>query len=253
MVLLPTIPPEFAGIATSLQEGLSRVLSEQLVGLYLYGSILDASFVPGRSDMDAIVVTQTSLDDQTFSELGSWLGGPVAQDPAAERVQLSFLVRDRVLEDDPSACLYQFGVLRHSGSDGNPIIWFDFLQRGHTLLGADPQTFLPKITPALLHEALVREVDYLREGLGPDSEWRDRESYRTYAVLTLCRILYTNATSQLASKRAAAEWAQGHVPEEWHQLIHVAAGVSDQAWVARTTLDPILHFIDFVAERIAEK
>ena len=127
------------------------------VGLYVYGSLCDEVFIPLTSDMDCIVVTRRPLDASTFSRLDAWLGEAAAQDPCVARLQMSFLVRDRLLDDDPTSCLYQFGALGRSGSDGNPIIWLDFFQRGLTLRGEDPRAFVPAITPDILHDALVRE------------------------------------------------------------------------------------------------
>ena len=241
------LPFEFRDAVARLRDDLPDVLGSRLVGVYLYGSVLDPSFVPGRSDLDCITVTSEALEPAEFDRLGAWLKKMQAEDETFERIQMSLLVRDRVLEDDPSACLYQFGHLVHSGSDGNPIIWLDYLQRGLILLGPDPGEFLPTIGPDVLRQALVRELGYLRDEITtkPESEWRGRASYRAYAVLTLCRILYSAATAQVTSKATAAEWAIHHTPGEadLHDLIRIAVGVSDLAFVARIPLPQIERFI----------
>ncbi len=133
--MLQALPDEFRGIAALLEEHLPRLLGPDLVGLYVYGSALDPSFVPGRSDLDCLVVTETALDRPRFEVLSAWLDQTAGREPSLSRVQMSFLVRDHVLNDDPDACLYQFGILSRSGSDGNPIVWLDFFARGMVLHG----------------------------------------------------------------------------------------------------------------------
>ena len=248
------LPDEFRDAARLLREHLPFVLGSNFVGLYVYGSALDPTFVPGRSDLDCLLVTEAALDAAGFDALSTWLAQTAGQEPSLLRVQMSILVGGRVLEDDPGACLYQFGVLSRSGSDGNPIVWLDFYARGLVLLGPDPHEFVPEITPVLLHAALVREVGYLREEISTkrESEWRHRSSYQAYAVLTLCRILYSNATGGVGSKGKAATWFVARTPAETglHQLVQVAEGVSNEAWIADLPIPAIERFIDYVAERL---
>jgi hypothetical protein len=214
--MIGDLPDEFRGPAERIRTGLIDTLGEQLTGIYLYGSVLDSSFVPLRSDLDLIAVTESELTQEDLSRVGAWFAGELAEDPAFERIQVSFLIRDRVLQDDPGACLYQFGSLSRSGSDGNPIIWLDFFRRGRVLHGVEPREFLPEVSDDVLHAALEREVGYLREeiSLNPESKWRDRGSYRAYAVLTLCRILYSHETRSVASKSEAAAWVKQSMDRE---------------------------------------
>ena len=73
--------------------------------------------------------------------------------------------------------------------------------------GADPHTFVPPITPALMRAAVERKISYLRTELVMKraSVWRRRAVYRRYAALTARRILYTLVTGGVAPKRTARE------------------------------------------------
>lgn len=248
------VPREFRMVAELLRSGLPPVLGSNLVGIYVYGSALDTSFVPGRSDFDCLVVTAGSIDAAEFASLEGSLTAAQAEMTDIARTQISFLVRDRVLQDDPSACTYQFGRLMRSGSDGNPIVWLDFLRRGLVLHGPHPSRFLPDISRELLDKALVRELGYLREEVveNPESEWRDRNTYRAYAVLTLCRILYTAATGEICSKTQAAEWAIAELKDEpvLQDLIRVAREVSDEMSATSVPRRPIERFIGYVSSQI---
>jgi hypothetical protein len=242
------IPDAVSPVLAKLTHGLPNLLGANLVGLYVYGSVLDSEFDPARSDVDCIAVTQRALDESAFGRLNAWLTDAALEEPRFTRLQMHLLVKQSVLVEDRRACLHQFGVLKRSGSDGNPIIWMDFFQRGRTLLGPHPESFVPEITAEILHRALVREVGYLREEVvaKPDSEWRDVPSYRGYAVLTLCRILYSLRTGEVTPKPRAARWAMDHTPTEWHDLIQHALAVGETGGLEGLPLSRIGAFIDYV-------
>jgi len=243
----------FSSVLDRLATQLPGLLGDNLVGIYLYGSVRDPSFVPSRSDIDCIAVTTRPLDDRMFVSLQDWFADALGRDPSFLRLQMSFLTKHRVLEDDPSACLYQFGNLTRSGSDGNPIIWLDFFQRGATLAGPDPRSFVPRITSSILEEALAREVRYLDDEirLKKQSEWRDRVSYRAYAVLTLCRILYSSAMGEITSKTKAATWTLANAPERFHVLIRKAERVNMGEETDELPLGAIEDLIAHVQSEVA--
>lgn len=235
-----------------LSARLPSILGRNLVGVYLYGSLTQRAFDPKRSDVDCIVVTRRELSEAQFRRLGVWLKRAAEANHWAARLQMVFLIRDEVLTMDSKACLYQFGVLKRGGSDGNPIIWLNVLESGVVLYGPRPETFVPEITDEVLFEALVREVGYLREeiSLKAESEWRDVPSYRVYAVLTLCRILYSFDKGTVASKPRAARWALKHLPEEWHALVRQARKGERAGASAEIPLSRIEQFIAYADARL---
>jgi hypothetical protein len=246
------IPAEVSALLSELATRLPAVVGRNLVGVYLYGSLTQRAFDPARSDVDCLAVTRRDLSDAQFRRLEAWLARLARSNPWASRLQMTFLIRDDVLTMNSRACHYQFGVLRRGGSDGNPIVWMNVLRSGVRLFGESPESFVPEITPEILFEALAREVGYLHEemSLKPESEWRDVPSYRAYAVLTLCRILYSHAQGAVVSKRRAAGWAVRSLPEPWHDLIRRALA-GDDAWLGtRASLSRIRRFIAFADHRL---
>ncbi|HEX8891054.1 MAG TPA: aminoglycoside adenylyltransferase domain-containing protein [Pyrinomonadaceae bacterium] len=233
-----------------LQELTTRlpiILGGNLVGVYLYGSLTQGAFNPRRSDIDLIVVTRHDLSEAQFKRLGGWLTRHAKSNAWTARLQILFLIRDQVLTMNAKACLYQFGELKRSGSDGNPIIWMNVLRSGVILYGPKPETFVPEITSEILFQALKREVGYLREEMieKPLSEWRDVPMYRAYAVLTLCRILYSVEYGTIVSKRRAARWALKQLPEQWHEIILQAVEFNDSKPSSSIPLSRIKRYIAF--------
>jgi hypothetical protein len=243
-----SIPVQLSALLEDFAKALPTLLGENLAGLYLYGSLTHGAFNPERSDVDCIVVTQHELTDAQFSQLDCWFTRAGAGNPWVARLQVSVLIRDEILTATPrGSCLYQFGRLSRVGSDGNPIIWMNILESGVVLLGPPPESFVPPIRSETLFAALVREVGYLREELveKPDSEWRDVPKYRAYAVLTLCRILYSARHGTVVSKPKAAEWALHALSNQWHPIIDEALAADAGRRTSGIDLDAIARFIEF--------
>ncbi len=241
------IPTQVSVLLQELTAHLPVLLGRNLLGIYLHGSLTQRAFKPKRSDVDCIVVTKRNLSDTQFRKLGAWLALTAESKPWAARLQLLFLLKNEVLTMNSKACLYQFGVLKRSRSDGNPIIWMNVLQSGRVLFGPRPESFVPVITPEILFQALERELGYLREEISdkPDSEWKDIPSYRAYAVLTLCRILYSFRKGTVVSKQRAAKWTIKYLPEEWNDIILQALEIDDTGRSSGISLSMIEQFIDF--------
>jgi hypothetical protein len=161
---------------------LRDVLRSNLVAVYVYGSLTQGAFDPARSDLDCLVIVRRDLSPTQARRLRARLARAAHLDSWVLPVQMQVLRQNRLLRPDHRGHLYQFGVLRQSGSDGNPLIWMNVLATGVTLVGPPPQTLLPPITDELFFAALVRELEYLRaEIMNPASEWRGRTFYRAYA------------------------------------------------------------------------
>jgi predicted nucleotidyltransferase len=127
------VPPQVSALLEDLTQALRILLGENLVGVYLYGSITQGAFNPERSDVDCIVVTDRELTDTQFSQLDAWLNRAGLENPWVARLQISSLLRDEILTTTAKGnCLYQFSWLSRVGSDGNPIIWMNVLECGVT-------------------------------------------------------------------------------------------------------------------------
>jgi len=246
------VPPQVSSLLHDLAIRLPVILGKNLTGIYLYGSLTQRAFIPERSDIDCIVVTRRDLSDSQFKRIDALLARHLKTNPWAARLQMSFLIKDEVLTMDSRACLFQLGVFQRCGSDGNPIIWMNVLQSGIVLCGPPPQSFVPTITREILFQALAREVGYLREEiiLKPQSEWRDLDSYRAYAVLTLCRILYSHGKGTIVSKKRAARWAITRLPGQLAEIVRQALASDAGKLTTSIPRARIEQFISYVEAKI---
>ncbi|MGO9603531.1 MAG: aminoglycoside adenylyltransferase domain-containing protein [Candidatus Binataceae bacterium] len=252
--MAPMTPIPVSALLRDLVKNFRAILRRNLVGIYLYGSLTQKAFNPKRSDVDCIVVTRRALSATQFSKIGKWLVMAEQSNPWTARLQSTFLLRDELFTMNSKACLYQFGQFKRSTSDGNPIVWMNVLESGVVLCGQRPASFVPRITPGIIFEALERELGYLREEIceKPKSEWRDVPLYRAYAVLTLCRIMYTFKKGTVVSKPRAAKWVINHHPGPWNKTILRALENKAYTRSGLIPLSQIVRFIDFADAQLRD-
>ena len=242
--------PHVAALIDRLAGQLRADLGRNVVGLYVYGSLTQHAFDARRSDVDCVALIRRGLSLAVVSRLRTNLRRLSGRDSWMRRLQLTILVQRELLRFNGDGWLYQFGRLSRTGSDGNPIIWANILESGHVVFGADPHSFVPPITPAVMRPALEREVGYLRAELVTkrSSVWRRRATYRRYAALTACRILYTLETGRVVSKRTAAVWALRRLPS-LHRAI-VSRAIARPSGARRLSLGPLRDLLAYVERRL---
>lgn len=102
-------------------------------------------------------------------------------------------------------------------------------ERGLTLAGPAPGTFVSEVPADLLRARMVEYIDpfipELLEWTTFDIAWTQR-----YAVASLCRMLYTLRTGEIESKPAALAWGLGVLDAEWHTLIRQVADDRQLPW-----------------------
>jgi Domain of unknown function (DUF4111) len=203
---------------------LRAALGPNALGLYVYGSLTQDAFEARRSDLDCVGLLQRRPGAAQLRRLRAQLRELARKDARTRRLQLTLLLKRELFLANGDGWVYQFGRLERTGSDGNPIIWANIRDTGLVVFGPEPAAFLPRLTRRLMQAALVRELGYLREELVSltSSRWRGRQSYRRYAVLTICRILYTQRTSRVVSKRRAAGWALHNLPPRHQGIVRLA-------------------------------
>src|SRR5262245_17653076 len=105
-------PAQVSEVLRDLTAAVSILLGDNLIGIYLYGSLTQDAFNAERSDVDCIVVIRHELSDAQFAQLDRWLTDAAVRSRWVARLQISFLMRETILIDTLGGnCLYQFGRL----------------------------------------------------------------------------------------------------------------------------------------------
>ena len=210
-------------ILETLVSGVRAVLGGDLVGIYLYGSSVSGGFDPGVSDLDVVVVTSAEVEAIDLAGL--------------EQLQLDIVSRHAEWSDRLEIVYIGWTTLQSfrtsTGSlavisPGEPFHvvggvaewlqnWYLVRETGVTLYGVAAADVIPPIARVEFVTAVVRYADWLRkqnhDDLGPGS--------LAYAVLSLCRALWTVRTGLPCAKQEAAAWTRQRMPE-WAWLIDAA-------------------------------
>jgi hypothetical protein len=226
MNLPKNIPSDLSDLLQMMAADFPAILRENLVGIYLWGSLTHEAFDETCSDVDCIAVTRRDIDDREFSELDVWFRNKSEHNRWVKRIDMRFVINDEFFDKNSRCCgFYHYtGKLVRHGSDGNPIIWMNIGTSGITLSGKDAKLLAPQVSDQCLNETLLLELNYLRDSLASNAGDRSDKALvqNAYAVLTACRILYSAYHKSLVSKDQAYGWAVETIPPLWRVIIRAA-------------------------------
>jgi len=245
--------PEVDDILATLLPGIRAALGENLVGVYLRGSLATGDFID-TSDIDFLVATERTVSDAEFAALGE-LHARLAALPHqyADRLEGAYIDRAALRRFEP-------GRRHPTVYCESPLAWVEhehhwILERwvlrehGVTLLGPDPRSLIDAISAEELRVAVrARLRDWARWAAEPDDpDWLPARSHQAYVVEAMCRALYTLAFGELASKKTAAAWALSALPEPWRSLVDAAVAARADSTPAPATAPDILRFVEWAA------
>ena len=242
----PTPYPDVNTVLGALLANAQAILGQRFVGLYLYGSLATGDFDPERSDIDFVVVTDGELPDVIVHSVEAMHAALAAGGLKwAAKLEGYYIPQQALRRYDPgeAPCPHlnegRFYLGRHGSN--SVVQHYVLRERGVVVAGPDPRALIDPIGPDDLRRAVL---GFLREWCAPmlddPARLRSRE-YQAYAVLTLCRALYTLRHGDIASKPAAARWAQENLGEPWASLIERAL-----AWPRGPQSDEMSETLDFI-------
>jgi predicted nucleotidyltransferase len=250
--------PDVNEILDDLMAAVRRVLGDQVVGMYLDGSLASGDF-DQDSDIDFVVVTRDKVSDGGFLALQAMHDRIATLDtPWAVQLEGSYISRHAVRRCDPDDWLYP-NIERGRGerlklavhNEAWDIHRWMLRERGIILFGPHPQTLIDPVPAERLRLAMRPMLAGWADRLLEQPVLINSRGYQTYIVLTICRVLYTLETGAVASKPEAASWAQENLDPRWFELI-------ERSWEGRRHPDPAptpedvqatLAFIRFTQDR----
>ena len=235
-------------VLAELLAGVRGTLGPQLVGVYLDGSLATGDFAEHSSDIDVLVVTEHALSDEVVAALGT-MHARLATGTSkwARELEVSYIPRRALRRFDPDdnchPCIQRGSdqLVTEEHDHAWVIHRHVIREHGAALAGPDPRTLIDPVGAGDLRDAVVSLLHGWWMPAPTCRRWLDNPFYRSYAVLTMCRMRYTLRHGVVVSKPIAARWAQAALDARWTPLIQAAL-----AWSSDIVPDlgETLRFID---------
>lgn len=210
--LMPTDFPEVNQTVAILLKKLLHIGEDKIVGIYLSGSIATGDFRPNKSDIDFVVATKGRLSEEVLEEIKRLHQNMRANGlPYTDNIEGDYIPLEAIRKYDPGNATYP-----HLGNDGHfaiehhesdEIIQLHVLREyGIAIYGPSPKTLIDEISADDIKKSSRLVLEEWWRPLLEDEVLKISE-YQAYAILTMCRALYTLRFGTVVSKQAAADWA----------------------------------------------
>jgi hypothetical protein len=209
-------------LLAELHRGIVDVLGDEFVGLYLYGSLTYDGYTEGVSDIDLLAALKSDLPESALPALSRMHAEIVERHPEwDDRVEVVYLslhaLQTFKTERSPIAVISPGEPLHFReelAGDDWLMNWYLVREHGQVIVGPPADEII----------ATASTDDFLKSIREHARDWilwvdnLDTAKYRAYAVLTMCRTLYSDRNRTHVSKQVAAEWTSEQLPE-FRQLI----------------------------------
>lgn len=238
--------PEVNKVLSDLLARVKAILEDRFVGLYLYGSLASGDFNLHQSDIDFIVVTTGELPAATIDALEVMHLELAASDSKwAQKLEGVYIPQNylpRYNPADPPIPTINEGqfYLGRQGSDW-VIQRYILRERGVIIAGPSLKDMIEPVSPDDLRAAILAILHEWWEPMLAHPVRLEAPEYQPYAVLSMCRTLYTLEHGDIASKGDSARWAMTILGQKWAGLIGRALG-----WQRGQETDSIAHTLDFI-------
>jgi hypothetical protein len=247
----PTPYQDVNAFLNLLLSTMQAILGDHFIGLYLGGSLALGDFNPNRSDIDFVAVTVDELPLETIIALekmhtrlwasgakwamkldGSYVPQQVIRHWTSDDPPCPFVEEDRFYVTNQGSAVIQCHIIR---------------QYGVMVAGPSPHTLIDLVDADDVRNALRDNLEQWWRPLLDDPAWVQQSQKQPFAILTMCRALYTLEHGIVASKPVAARWGQQAIGKQWTELITWAL-----AWPHDTTsnhLASTLGLIQYTLKR----
>ena len=245
-------------ILASIQEKYTALLSDNLVGIYVHGSIAFQCFRWEKSDIDYLVVIKKPL---CLDEKQALMEATVSISKKAPKKGLEMsVVQKKYCEDFvyPTPYELHFSNRYLKWWQDNPTEYCEKMN------GSDPDwaahfTIIKHTGIALCGEEISRVFSKVDENYYLDSIKADIKDAKdsifmdpVYVVLNLCRVLAYKEDGSILSKQGGGEWGILKLPHEYQGIIESALGNYGSDAQEKILLEEseAIRFCDFMLERI---
>jgi len=204
-----------------LKAGYKNILKDNLVGIYLHGSIVFDCFNPESSDIDFIVVINDKMNHDIQKQLINKLTELEGFAPQ-KGFEMSVVLKKHCLDFTyptpyelhfSNDCLNDYSNNDYK-TDKDLAAHFTIIKACGQVLYGQP---ISDVFGDVKNEYYVDSIYYDIENAE-----KDIIEYPTYIVLNLCRVLAYLKDGKILSKRQGGLWGLAHLPETYKAIIENA-------------------------------
>ena len=234
-----------------LLSNIQSILGDHFIGLYLGGSLALGDFNSHRSDIDFVAVTFDELPPEMIAALQAMHTRLWARGTKWDRRLDGSYVPQQVFRHwtaDHTPCPFVEGDRFTVTKQGSAVIQRHIIHRyGVVVAGPSPHRLVDQVGSDELRCAQQDMLEKCWRPLLDDPAWVQQSQMQPFAILTLCRTLYTLEHGVVASKLVAARWCKQTIGKQWTALIEWAL-----AWPHDTEsshLEATLSLIKYTLDR----
>ena len=251
----PTPYPDVNEILALLSSNVQKILGDQFIGLYLYGSLSSGDFNSETSDIDFLVVTKQTLSREKIANLEDMHQQTWASSlKRAGQLEGAYVPKDLIRRHDPRghACPTVNEGRFYVAALGSDWILQRHVVRemGVVVEGPDPKTLIDPVGPDDIRGAVMGILEEWWFPMLADPAWLcDHGSkYQAFAVISMCRVLHALAHGTVVSKPEAVRWARQVLATPWLEVIEKAL-VASESERQDEFVEETLDFIRYVREQ----
>ena len=249
---------EIDNLINSFVERSKAILKENLVGVYLHGSLAMGCFNSQKSDIDLIIVVNEPLSDAIKKEYLDMVVEHNAKAPK-KGIEMSVVLQKACqpfIYPTPFELHFSAGYLdwykenpddyirKMKGTDKDLAAHFTIInKRGVCLFGLPINEVFAEVPASDYMNSIWYDVEHAKKEI---------KHYPMYLTLNLARVLAYKEEGLVLSKKEGAEWAINNLPEEYHPLIRSA--FSDYTESIDIVYDKRLakHYAKYMIRRIKQ-
>jgi len=252
------LPESLKDFCEIFQAELPRIIPDNLIGIYIYGSISYGAFEENRSDVDVAAIIKRPFSPDEFKKLSDWYKtDSLAVSPWLKKLEMDFINVDDVLTPKNEIFTSRFasGELKEKVKFAGALMNLENLKScGITLFGEAPEIFIPEINAELLSDALADKFKCLKENI---FAWEKIDLWnQVYVVVQLCRVVYVlENNGKPVSKKSAAEWCEKNLPDQFRPMISVVLNKIDDFTGMRENIisENLPSLVEYVEELLQAK
>ncbi|HAU1322417.1 TPA: GNAT family N-acetyltransferase [Legionella pneumophila] len=242
---------EINNLLQQLLSQIQSILTNEFVGMYIGGSLASDSFNSETSDIDCYIITTKILSENMVRKIEEMHNQFYSSKlKYAKKIEASYIPQKDLLDFDPQAMRPYFNEGRYYlGHYGNNYLieLFVLREKALSIAGPDIKCLIKEISTQSLKAAIQKNLhEYWESNLIDFSKFK-RSDYQVFAILTMCRTLYSLETGKITSKIEAAKWAMQRLNINWKNLIELAIAWEPSQEINK--LEETQNFVRYVLNR----